>query len=93
MKNTKILVTYGPAISSALKINNLVEAGSNAFRINCSHSTSRDFLKAARLFRQSTKDLPFTIGLGVDISGTELRFDRFKSEYHVKQGQTIRGRK
>ena len=89
MKKTKILVTFGPAVSSAGKIKNLVEAGANAFRINCSHGASQDFLSAARLIRQSTKDFPYTVGLVFDISGPKLRLDRFKGEFRVKKGQTI----
>ncbi|MFZ5979192.1 MAG: pyruvate kinase [Candidatus Zixiibacteriota bacterium] len=89
MKKTKILVTYGPAVSSTAKIKNLVEAGANAIRINCSHGSTQDFLSAARLIRQSTKNYPYTVGLVFDISGPKLRLDHFKGEYRVKKGQTV----
>jgi len=89
MKKTKILVTYGPAVASAKKIQNLVEAGANAFRINCSHGITSDFLKAARIIRQGAKDARYPVGLVFDISGPKLRLDRFNGELAVKKGQKI----
>ncbi|MBN1213640.1 MAG: pyruvate kinase [candidate division Zixibacteria bacterium] len=89
MKKTKILVTYGPAIASVKKIQNLVEAGANAFRINCSHGLTNDFLKAARIIRLGTKNARYPVGLVFDIAGPKLRLDRFKGELTVKKGQKV----
>ncbi|MDD3732528.1 MAG: pyruvate kinase [candidate division Zixibacteria bacterium] len=89
MKNTKILVTYGPAVASAKKIAALVEAGANAIRINCSHGLTADFLKAAGIIHQGTQNARFPVGLVFDIAGPKLRLDRFQGELTIKKGQKI----
>ena len=87
MKNTKILVTYGPAVASAKKIAALVEAGANAIRINCSHGLTADFLKAAGIIHQGVQNARFPVGLVFDIAGPKLRLDRFQGELTIKKGQ------
>ena len=89
MKKTKIIVTYGPAIATKSKITELVAAGANTFRINCSHGETRDFLDAAALIREATRDAPFPVSLLFDISGPKLRLDRFEGEYPVRKGDVI----
>lgn len=89
MKKTRIIATYGPSIASARKVSQLIEAGVNLFRINCSHGTTADFLKAARTIRDGSKKSRYPVGLIMDISGPKLRLGQFKGEIAVKPGQTI----
>lgn len=89
MKKTRIIATYGPSIASAKKVSLLIEAGVNLFRINCSHGTTADFLKAARIIRDGSKKSRYPVGLIMDISGPKLRLGRFTGEVVVKPGQTI----
>lgn len=89
MKKTRIIATYGPSIASARKVSELVEAGVNLFRINCSHGDTADFLKAARTIRDGSKKSRYPVGLIMDISGPKLRLGRFKGEIPIKPGQTI----
>ncbi|MDH3889869.1 MAG: pyruvate kinase [candidate division Zixibacteria bacterium] len=89
MKKTRIIATYGPSIASAKKVGQLVEAGVNLFRINCSHGVTADFLKAARIIREGSKKSRYPVGLIMDIGGPKLRLGRFKGEIAVKPGQTI----
>ncbi len=89
MKRTKILATYGPAVASRQKVTELVAAGVNAFRINCSHGTTADFEKAARLIRSATRPNPFPVGILFDLSGPKLRLDRFAGELSITAGETL----
>lgn len=89
MKKTRIIATYGPSIASAKKVSQLIEAGVNLFRINCSHGTTADFLKAARIIREGSKKSRYPVGLIMDISGPKIRLGRFKGEVAVTQGQMI----
>ena len=41
-KRTKILATVGPAVMNPEKIDQMVEAGVNGFRLNCSHGTDEE---------------------------------------------------
>jgi pyruvate kinase len=89
MKKTKILATFGPAIASEERIRKLVDQGVNAFRINCSHGTTEDFIQAARLIRKGSRTAQFPVGLLFDISGPKLRLSRFEGQVEIEQGQTI----
>lgn len=89
MKCTKILATYGPSIASPAKISQLVKAGVNAFRVNCSHSDRDELLAAVRVIREGTARARFPIGLLFDISGPKLRLSRFDGRIPVSKGKTV----
>ncbi|MDX9858387.1 MAG: pyruvate kinase [candidate division Zixibacteria bacterium] len=89
MKRTKILITYGPATASLSKIARLVQAGANAFRINCSHGSSQDFLAAARIITEGAARSRYPVGLLFDIAGPKLRLDRFDGKITVTKGMRI----
>ena len=89
MKRTKILATYGPAIARTAILKDLVSSGVNAFRINCSHGRTNDFLVAARTIKAAAKGARWPIGLLFDISGPKLRLDRFEGKLDVARGTKI----
>ena len=89
MKRTKILATYGPAISTPAKVGQLVAAGVNGIRVNCSHGDPATYGEAVKVIRQGTKQSPYPIGILFDISGPKLRLDRFEGEIVVKAGDKI----
>ena len=90
MKHTKILATYGPSINSIETLTKLIEAGVNAFRVNCSHGNKDDLVIAAKTIRQASKKAKFPVGLLFDISGPKLRLDRFEGELKIEAGQQIK---
>jgi pyruvate kinase len=90
MKHTKILATYGPSIESPELLKQLIASGVNAFRVNCSHGTTPDFVKAAATIRAASADSEFPIGLLFDISGPKLRLSRFDGEIALGIGDEIR---
>ncbi|UCG62900.1 MAG: pyruvate kinase [Candidatus Zixiibacteriota bacterium] len=90
MKKTKIIATYGPAIASASKVSELVTAGVNLFRVNCSHGTTLDFVKAADTIKSAVRKAQFPVGLLLDISGPKLRLERFEGKLPVKAGQRLK---
>jgi len=90
MKKTKILATFGPAVASPTKISQLVRAGVNIFRINCSHGATEDFLKAVNAIREGAKKAnDFPVGLLFDIAGPKFRLERFRGELQVKSGHKL----
>ena len=89
MKKTKIVATFGPAVSSSTKVKQLVEAGVNLFRINCSHGQAEDFKKAVEIIRKGISGVKYPIGILFDISGPKLRLDRFKGELELLPGETL----
>ncbi len=89
MKRTKVIATYGPAISSPTRLSQVVGAGVNLLRINCSHGTAPDFVKAANSIRNATRKEPFPVGMLFDISGPKLRLERFEGKVVIKPGQKL----
>ncbi len=90
MKHTKILATYGPASRSEDMLQQLIAAGVDAFRVNCSHGDKDDFIEAARAIRAASASAAFPIGMLFDISGPKLRVDRFEGEIPLRKGDEIR---
>lgn len=89
MKRTKILATYGPAVGSPRRLSQLISAGVNAFRINCSHGTEAEWKKAAVDIRKAAAKSPYPIGVLFDISGPKLRLAHFEGSIDVKRNDTI----
>ncbi|MBD3403876.1 pyruvate kinase [candidate division GN15 bacterium] len=89
MKRTKILATYGPGIASPSKVSRLVNAGVNAFRVNCSHGRTEDFLAAARIIGEGIAKARYPTGLLFDIAGPKIRLDRFDGKVTVRKGKRL----
>ncbi len=89
LKKTKIIATYGPAIANSSKVRQLVDAGINVFRVNCSHGETDDFKKAVSVIRKGTAKALFPIGILFDISGPKLRLDHFEGEFPITQGESL----
>ncbi len=68
----------------------LISAGVDAFRVNCSHRDKDDFVAAARTIRSASAGSAHPVGLLFDISGPKLRVDRFEGEIPLKRGDEIR---
>lgn len=90
MNSTKILATVGPAIATKSRLRKLISLGVNAFRVNCSHGSTDDLTKAARLVREASANAKLAVGLLFDISGPKLRLDRFEGTIKLKKGESIR---
>lgn len=89
MKHTKILATFGPSINSVDCLKDLIVAGVNAFRVNCSHGEKSDFVEAAAIIREASKDSQYPVGLLFDISGPKLRLEHFDGEIALAKGDEI----
>ncbi len=89
MKHTKILATYGPSVNSAAKLAELLAAGANGIRVNCSHGDPASHEKAVRTIRQAAKSTQYPVAVLFDISGPKLRLDQFEGEITVSQGDRI----
>ncbi len=89
MKSTKIVATFGPAIASEEKIQDLARAGVNLFRVNCSHGQPEDFEKAVKIIRAGSRSAKYPVGLLFDLGGPKLRLGKYPEESEVKKGETI----
>lgn len=73
MKRTKIVVTLGPASSSAEVIEEMIKAGANVCRINFSHGTYDHALEQIKNIRAANKKLGTHAAILADLQGPKLR--------------------
>jgi len=78
MRRAKILATLGPATNTQEKIEQLIDAGLNAVRINMSHGTHDEHVETIRLARAAAKNLDQPLAILVDLSGPKIRTGKLK---------------
>jgi pyruvate kinase len=76
-RKVRILATVGPASNSPAMIRKLAEAGADAFRINMSHGTHADHLRAIETIRALEKELERPTTILADLQGPKLRVGVF----------------
>lgn len=89
IKKTKILATIGPASESEEILEELVEAGVNAFRLNFSHGTHEYHKANIEKIRRIEKKLNYRIGIFQDICGPKIRIGKLKEPFALKAGDII----
>src|SRR5919201_2605038 len=72
-RRTKIVATIGPATSTHERLQELVEAGVDAIRLNLSHGTHADHAERARVVREVQDELGKPLALIADLQGPKLR--------------------
>lgn len=78
MRRAKILATLGPATNTQEKIEQLINAGLNAVRINMSHGTQDEHGETIRMARAAAKNLDMPLAVLVDLSGPKIRTGKLK---------------
>jgi pyruvate kinase len=78
-RRTKIVATLGPATDDASVIEQLILAGTDAFRINFSHGTAADQAARVARVRQVSARVGRHIGIMGDLQGPKIRIESFKA--------------
>ena len=87
---TKILATLGPASNSKEKIEELIDAGIDGFRLNFSHGTQEEHKKTYELIRKVSKAKGTNTAVVADLQGPKLRIGKFKDgKVLLQRGQTF----
>ena len=73
MRRAKILATLGPASNTPEIIEQLINAGLNAVRINMSHGTYEEHAETIKIAREAAKKLDTPLSVLVDLSGPKIR--------------------
>lgn len=89
-KRTKILATVGPAVHSPEKIEALMDAGVNGFRVNFSHGGEPDRLEQIDWVRRASKKFAKPVAILQDLQGPKIRLGNLKDNMlGVKKGDVL----
>ena len=82
-RKTKILATLGPSSNTIKKIVDLSKAGSNAFRLNCSHLNEVELQEYIKKIRRAESIVNKPIGILVDLQGPKIRIGAVSKNQNV----------
>ena len=72
-KRTKILATIGPATNSAEKVEEIIMAGVNGCRLNCSHGSNEERDEQIKWIRAAAEKKGRAIAILQDLQGPKIR--------------------
>lgn len=76
-RRTKIIATLGPASASAELLAQLIDAGTNVFRLNFSHWQPEHFRELVALIRKQAADKRKHLAILADLQGPKIRIGSF----------------
>ena len=90
MKQTKIIVTMGPASANPATIEQLIISGANVFRLNFSHGTHQDHSTNIQNIRKIAAKLSAPVALMGDLQGPKIRVSKFvDNQVELSNGSNI----
>jgi len=90
-RRTKILATLGPASDGALKMEELLRAGVDLFRVNFSHGDHAQHAARIRAAREAEASVGRPLALLADLQGPKLRLgDLFNGQCEVRMSSELR---
>jgi len=97
MRKTKIICTLGPATETADVLRQMIEAGTNVFRLNMSHATHDWVRMIVPRIRTIATELETVVGILMDTQGPAIRTGDLSAKLDLKTGDifefTVRGGK
>ena len=97
MKKTKIICTLGPATESEEVLREMIEAGTNIFRLNMSHAPHDWVRQIVPRIRSIAVKLDTMVGILMDTQGPAIRTGDLPTKLNLKVGDifefTVRGTK
>jgi pyruvate kinase len=86
---TKIVATLGPATDAPGVLDNLIAAGLDCARLNCSHGTADDQRRRAAEVRAAAARAGRAVGLLIDLQGPKLRLSAGTEPRPLVPGDTV----
>lgn len=80
---TKIVVTLGPASSSAEVLERMIRAGVDVVRMNFSHGVAQDHVERATLVREVAARCGKAVAIMADLQGPKIRVGKFQGDKTV----------
>lgn len=89
-KRAKILATIGPATHTYDKVEQLIKAGVNGFRLNFSHGSNEERDEQIAWIRQASAKVGKPVAILQDLQGPKIRLGILKdNHYEVKKGDEL----
>lgn len=82
-KRTKIIATLGPSSSTGTKLEKMMLAGTDVFRINLSHTNIEDAKTLIDLVRSKEKKIARPVAVMIDLQGQKIRIKGFSRKTHI----------
>ena len=90
MRRTKIIATLGPATDQPGVLEELIAAGADVVRINCSHGTWEDRGRQIRQLREVSAAAGKYVAIIGDLQGPKIRIKRFRDgTVKLEEGQAF----
>ena len=80
-KRTKILATIGPATNSAEKVEEVIMAGVNGCRLNCSHGSNEERDQQIKWIRAAAEKKGRSVAILQDLQGPKIRLGMLKDNH------------
>ena len=90
MRKTKIIATLGPVSASREVVAALIDAGVNAFRLNCSHGTQSEHEECLGIVRDVSGERGAFVAVLQDLPGPKIRVGRLKAPVKLEAGGEVR---
>lgn len=89
-KRTKILATIGPSVDSAEKIEELIAAGVNGCRLNCSHGDDAERERHIGWIRAAAQKRGKAVAILQDLQGPKIRLGMLvDNHFDIKTGDEL----
>jgi pyruvate kinase len=88
-RRTRILVTVGPASSDAATLRALLDAGTDAFRLNFSHGTIESHAETCRRIREVATAAGREVAVLQDLGGPKIRTGPLDRPLTLADGSTL----
>ncbi|MBR5938990.1 pyruvate kinase [Candidatus Saccharibacteria bacterium] len=80
-KRTKILATIGPSTNSAEKVEEVIMAGANGCRLNCSHGSNEERDQQIKWIRAAAEKKGRSVAILQDLQGPKIRLGFLKDNH------------
>ncbi len=89
-KRTKILATIGPSTNSKEKIEEVIMAGVNGCRLNCSHGSNEERDQQIKWIREAAEKKGRSVAILQDLQGPKIRLGELQDNYlELKAGNEL----
>jgi pyruvate kinase len=89
MRKTKIICTLGPATEKTEILHQLIQKGSDVFRVNMSHATHEWVREIVPRIRMLARKTGRAVALLLDTQGPAIRTGDLKASLHLKPGDIL----